>query len=130
VLHWWGPADPWGDPTDTQPERKSGTAVSWKPSPMLRYTAMRAGLFVACFLIIWGLVYLHVLPAGLGTANLLWVMLLALVISAPLSYVLLRGARDEASVQVAQRVDRTRQAIANQASMEDEADDTAHGTRS
>src|SRR2546423_1109404 len=34
----------------TNPERKSETAVSWKPSPMLRYTAMRAGLFVACFL--------------------------------------------------------------------------------
>jgi hypothetical protein len=97
---------------------------------MLRYTAMRAALFVACFLVIWGLVYLRVLPAGLGTSNLLWVMLLALVISAPLSYVLLRGARDEASMQVVQRVDRTRQAIANQAGMEDEADDAAHDARS
>jgi len=101
--------------------------VSWKPSPMLRYTAMRAGLFAACFLAIWGLVYLRVLPAGLGKSNLLWVMLLALVLSAPLSYVLLRGARDEASVQVSQRVERTRQAFVNQASVEDEADDAARG---
>jgi Protein of unknown function (DUF4229) len=102
--------------------------VSWKPSPMLRYTAMRAGLFVACFLAIWGLVYLRVLPAGLGQSNLLWVMLLALVISAPLSYVLLRGARDQASVQVSQRIERTRQAFSHQAGIEDEADDAARGT--
>src|SRR5689334_9376342 len=99
---------------DIAPERKSGTAVSWKPSPMLQYTAMRVGLFVACFLAIWGLVYLRVLPAGLGKSNLLWVMLLALVISAPLSYVLLRGARDKASVQVSQRIERTRQTFAHQ----------------
>ncbi|MCQ4081244.1 DUF4229 domain-containing protein [Streptomyces sp. RB6PN25] len=97
---------------------------------MLRYTAMRAGLFVVCFLAIWGLVYLHVLPAGLGKSNLLWVMLLALVISAPLSYVLLRGARDEASVQVSERVERTRQALASQASVEDEADEATRSTQS
>ncbi|MDF9814906.1 hypothetical protein M2266_004137 [Streptomyces sp. SPB162] len=63
---------------------------------MFRYTAMRFGLFVACFAVIWGLVALRILPAGLGSSNLLWVALLALVISAPLSFVLLRGARDAA----------------------------------
>jgi hypothetical protein len=96
---------------------------------MLRYTAMRAGLFVACFLAIWGLVYVHVLPAGLGSSNLLWVMLLALLISGVLSYVLLRGVREEASAQVSQRVERTQRAFRSQASAEDEADDVTRSAR-
>jgi hypothetical protein len=99
--------------------------VSWKPSPMLRYTLMRLGLFAGSFLVLWGLVYARVLPAGLGQSNLLWVILLALVISAPLSFVLLRGARAEASVQVAQRVERVRADMAANAASEDDADDTA-----
>ncbi|WUD78823.1 DUF4229 domain-containing protein [Streptomyces sp. NBC_00510] len=92
---------------------------------MLRYSLMRLGLFAACFLAIWGLVYVHVLPAGLGDSNLLWVMLLALVISAPLSFVVLRGVREEASVQVAERVERTKANLAASASQEDEADDAS-----
>jgi Protein of unknown function (DUF4229) len=92
---------------------------------MLRYTGMRAGLFVVCFGVIWGLVYLRILPAALGNANLLWVLMLALVISAPLSYVLLRGARDRASVQISQRVERTRAAFEAKARDEDEADEAA-----
>lgn len=58
---------------------------------MFRYTALRFGLIVACFGVIWGLVRLRVLPAGLGDSNYLWVALLALIVSAPLSWVLLRG---------------------------------------
>ncbi|MFD3453395.1 DUF4229 domain-containing protein [Streptomyces sp. NPDC058691] len=92
---------------------------------MLRYTLMRLGLFAACFLAIWGLVYVHVLPAGLGDSNLLWVMLLALVISAPLSFVVLRGLREQASVQVSARVERTRANLAASAAVEDEADDAS-----
>jgi hypothetical protein len=92
---------------------------------MLRYTAMRGGIFVACFLVIWGLVYLRVLPAGLGESNLLWVLLLSLVISGALSYVLLRGMREQASVQISDRVERTRKALHNAAGAEDEADESA-----
>ena len=92
---------------------------------MLRYTGLRAGLFVVCFAVIWGLVYLRVLPAGLGSSNLLWVLLLSLVISAPLSYVLLRGARYNASVQISQRVERSRAAFAAKKADEDEADEAA-----
>lgn len=92
---------------------------------MLRYSLMRLGLFAACFLVIWGLVYVRVLPAGLGDSNLLWVMLLALVVSAPLSFVVLRGAREQASVQVASRVERTRANLAASAAQEDEADDAS-----
>ncbi|MFE0627700.1 DUF4229 domain-containing protein [Streptomyces sp. NPDC058864] len=92
---------------------------------MLRYSLMRLGLFAACFLAIWGLVYVRALPAGLGDSNLLWVMLLALVISAPLSFVVLRGVREEASVQVATRVERTKANLAASAAQEDEADDAS-----
>ncbi len=99
--------------------------MSWKPSAMLRYTVMRLGIFVASFLVIWGLVYLRVLPAGLGSSNLLWVLLLALIVSGALSYVLLRGVRDQASVQISERVERARQAVNASASAEDAADDAA-----
>ncbi len=92
---------------------------------MLRYTAMRGVLFVISFGVIWGLVYLRILPAGLGRANLLWVLLLALLISAPLSFVLLRGLRDQASTQISQRVERTRAAFEAKARDEDEVDDAA-----
>ncbi|MBM9504891.1 DUF4229 domain-containing protein [Actinacidiphila acididurans] len=92
---------------------------------MLRYTALRFGLVVACFGVIWGLVRLRILPAGLGNSNYLWVALLALVISAPLSWVLLRGAREQAAVTVSEKVERTRLNLAASAGQEDEADDAA-----
>ncbi|MDX3098644.1 DUF4229 domain-containing protein [Streptomyces sp. ME01-24h] len=92
---------------------------------MLRYSLMRLGLFAACFLVVWGLVRVRVLPAGLGDSNLLWVMLLALVTSAPLSFVVLRGVREQASVQVASRVERTKANLAASAAQEDEADDAS-----
>jgi len=103
--------------------------VSWKPSPMLRYSLLRLGLFAGSFAVIWGLVYIHVLPAGLGDSNLFWVMLLALVISGPLSYVLLRGAREAASVQVSQRVERAKRNFDATASHEDAADDAARAAQ-
>jgi hypothetical protein len=86
---------------------------------------LRLALFVGSFAVLWGLVYLRVLPAGLGKSNLLWVMLLAVVITAPLSYVLLRGTRDQAAAQIAQRVDNTRRNLAADRSREDVADDAA-----
>ncbi len=99
--------------------------MRWKPSPMLRYTGMRGGLFVVCFAVIWGLVYIGALPSALGSSNLLWVLLLALVISAPLSFVLLRGVRENAAVQISERVERTRAAFDAKARDEDDADDAA-----
>ncbi|MFF1698312.1 DUF4229 domain-containing protein [Streptomyces sp. NPDC058257] len=92
---------------------------------MLRYTLMRLGLFVGCFFAVWGLVYAGVLPKGLGDSNLLWVLLLALVISAPLSFVLLRKERDRASVQVVERVERTKANLEANRTQEDVADDAA-----
>jgi uncharacterized membrane protein (DUF441 family) len=92
---------------------------------MLRYTALRFGLIVASFGVIWGLVRLHILPAGLGDSNYLWVALLALVVSAPLSWVLLRGVREQAALTVSQKVERTRLSLAANAQQEDAADDAA-----
>lgn len=92
---------------------------------MLRYTAMRFGLVVASFGVIWGLVRLRILPAGLGDSNYLWVGLLALIVSAPLSWVLLRGVREQAARDVSDRVERTRASFAAAAEEEDAADDAA-----
>ncbi|MER5260393.1 MULTISPECIES: DUF4229 domain-containing protein [unclassified Streptomyces] len=92
---------------------------------MLRYTLMRLGVFVGCFFAVWGLVYAGVLPKGLGDSNLLWVLLLALVISAPISFVVLRKERDRASVQVVERVERTKANLEANRTQEDLADEAA-----
>lgn len=92
---------------------------------MLRYTLMRLGVFVGSFFAVWGLVYVGVLPKGLGDSNLLWVLLLALVVSAPISFVVLRGERDRASVQVVERVERTKANLEANRTQEDLADDVA-----
>ncbi|MEV6024577.1 DUF4229 domain-containing protein [Streptomyces sp. NPDC052036] len=92
---------------------------------MLRYTLMRLGIFAGCLVVVWGLVYSGIAPRGLGASNGLWMVLLALVISAPLSFVLLRGERDRASVQVVRKVDRMKANIEANRAQEDAADDTA-----
>jgi hypothetical protein len=97
---------------------------------MLRYTLMRLGIFVACLVVVWGLVYSGVVPRGLGGSNGMWVVLLALVISAPISFVVLRGERDRASVQVVERVERAKANFEASRSQEDAAVDDAAGTRS
>ncbi|MEV6110259.1 DUF4229 domain-containing protein [Streptomyces sp. NPDC051940] len=91
---------------------------------------MRLGVFALCFVAVWGLVRLRVLPAGLGDSNYLWVLLLAMVISAPLSFVLLRGQRDQMSEQISSKVDRAKRNLAANRSQEDEADDAARGETS
>ncbi|WP_407706555.1 DUF4229 domain-containing protein [Streptomyces scopuliridis] len=66
---------------------------------------MRLGIFAGCFVVVAGLVQFGVLPKGLGDSNFIWVLLLAIVISAPLSFVLLRKQRDEMSAQIVGKVD-------------------------
>ncbi|MFD7612042.1 DUF4229 domain-containing protein [Streptomyces sp. NPDC059828] len=92
-----------------------------KISPALRYTLMRLGIFAGCFLALWGLVYLRVLPRGLGDSNLLWVLVLAVVISAPLSFVLLRKQREAMAEQIAVKVDRAKSRLESNRSQEDGA---------
>ncbi|PZH19130.1 DUF4229 domain-containing protein [Streptomyces sp. NTH33] len=92
---------------------------------MLRYTLMRLGIFVGCLGVVWGLVYSGIAPRGLGSSNGLWILLLAMVISAPISFVALRKERDRASEQVARRVDRMKANFDASAGQEDAADDRA-----
>ncbi|MER6086231.1 DUF4229 domain-containing protein [Streptomyces sp. NPDC001833] len=92
---------------------------------MLRYTLMRLGIFAGCLLVVWGLVYAGAFPRGFGDSNFLWVLLLSLVLSAPISFVVLRKERDRASVQVAQRVERMQANLEASRSQEDAAVDAA-----
>ncbi|MHC0430431.1 DUF4229 domain-containing protein [Streptomyces sp. O3] len=100
-----------------------------KPSATVRYTAMRLGVFAGCFLVIWGLVYVGVLPAGLGDSNLLWVLLLSIAVSAPLSFVLLRSQREEMSTQIVGKVDQAKARLNANRTMEDAALDAEDASR-
>lgn len=99
--------------------------MSLKPSATIRYTAMRLGIFVGCLVLVAVLVNVGWVPAGLGEANPAWVVLLALVISAPLSFILLRKQRDEMSEQIAGRVAGAKDKLAANRNQEDAADDAA-----
>lgn len=87
----------------------------------LRYTALRFGIFLGCVVLVAVLAYVGVLPEGIGKSNPLWILLLALVLSAPLSYVLLRKQRDEMALQIASGVDRAKEKLAANRNMEDGA---------
>ncbi|MEU3610776.1 DUF4229 domain-containing protein [Streptomyces sp. NPDC006872] len=93
---------------------------------MLRYTLMRLGVLAGCLVVVGGLVYSGVFPRGLGDSNGMWIILLSLVISAPISFVVLRKERDRASVTVVERVDRMKANLEANRSQEDEAIDSAH----
>jgi hypothetical protein len=82
---------------------------------------MRAGIFAGCFVVVAVLAYVGIIPEGIGKSNPLWVVLMALVLSAPLSYVLLRKQRDEMSAQLVEGVDRAKQRIAANQGQEDGA---------
>ncbi|MFD5623853.1 DUF4229 domain-containing protein [Streptomyces yangpuensis] len=99
--------------------------MSLKPSATIRYTAMRLGIFVGCLAVVAVLVHFGLVPAGLGDANGAWVVLLALVLSAPLSFVLLRKQRDEMSTQISGRVAGAKERLAANRTQEDDADDAA-----
>ncbi|MEG3628923.1 DUF4229 domain-containing protein [Streptomyces poriticola] len=92
---------------------------------MLRYTLKRLGIFVGCLVVVWGLVYVGVFPRGLGDSNGMWIILLSLLLSAPISFVVLRKERDRASVQVVQRVDRMKADLEANRSQEDSVDEAA-----
>ncbi|MFF5568350.1 DUF4229 domain-containing protein [Streptomyces sp. NPDC012623] len=92
-----------------------------KTNATIRYTAMRFGVFVLCFAFVALLVQLGVLPKGLGDSNFLWVPLLAIILSAPVSFVLLRKQRDAMSVQLAPRIDHARARLETNRAQEDGA---------
>ncbi|MGW0603197.1 DUF4229 domain-containing protein [Streptomyces sp. NPDC002644] len=86
---------------------------------MLRYTLMRLGIFVGCFVVVWGGVYAGLLPSAVGDANGMWIVLLALVLSAPISFVVLRGERDRASVRIVERMERAKLNLERNRTQED-----------
>lgn len=86
---------------------------------MIRYTAMRLSIFVGCLVLAAVAVNFGLLPSGAGGSNVIWVVLLALVLSAPLSYVLLRKQRDEMSEQIVSKVDRTKARLESNRTRED-----------
>ncbi|NBM15424.1 DUF4229 domain-containing protein [Streptomyces sp. GC420] len=86
---------------------------------------MRLGIFAACFLVAWPAVHFGLAPAGIGKSNVFWIALLALILSAPVSFVVLRGQRDAMSEQIVHRVDRAKAKLAASRSQEDDADDAA-----
>ncbi|ESP98512.1 DUF4229 domain-containing protein [Streptomyces sp. CHA1] len=92
---------------------------------MLRYTLKRFGIFAACFVVVGLLVQFGIVPKGVGGSNVLWMLLLAMVISAPISFVALRKDRDQASVTVVAKVDRTKARLDANRSQEDAAVDAA-----
>ncbi|MFJ4504022.1 DUF4229 domain-containing protein [Streptomyces sp. NPDC088864] len=69
---------------------------------------MRLSIFVGCFVIAAVAVHFGVVPSGVGGSNLVWVILLALVLSAPLSFIMLRKQRDEMSEQIVDSVGRAK----------------------
>ncbi|MFG3252016.1 DUF4229 domain-containing protein [Streptomyces sp. NPDC048172] len=92
---------------------------SSKSHATLRYTTMRLGVFVGCLVVVGVLAQVGVVPSGIGKSNPLWVVLLALVISAPLSYVLLRKQRQAMSEQIVGGVEHAKDRLAANRSQED-----------
>jgi hypothetical protein len=95
--------------------------VSRSSHATLRYTALRLGIFAGCLLVVAVLAYVGVFPEGIGRSNPLWIVLLALVVSAPVSYVVLRRQREEMSEQIVEGVGRAKERIAANQSQEDTA---------
>ncbi|MEW2081729.1 MULTISPECIES: DUF4229 domain-containing protein [unclassified Streptomyces] len=92
-----------------------------KSSAAIRYTTLRLAIFIGCFVLVGTLVQVGVLPKGLGDSNFVWVILLALVVSAPLSFILLRKQRDAMSEQIVGKVDRAKARLDANRSQEDGA---------
>ncbi|MEU9009687.1 DUF4229 domain-containing protein [Streptomyces sp. NPDC048479] len=92
-----------------------------KSSAAIRYTTMRLAIFIGCFVLVGTLVQVGVLPKGLGDSNFVWVILLALVVSAPLSFILLRKQRDAMSEQIVGKVDQAKARLEANRSQEDGA---------
>ncbi|MBA0053894.1 DUF4229 domain-containing protein [Streptomyces sp. AJS327] len=80
---------------------------------------MRLGIFLGCLLVVAALAYAGIIPEGIGKSNPLWVVLLALVISGPLSYIVLRKQRDAMSEQIVDGVGRAKKRLAANQSQED-----------
>jgi hypothetical protein len=102
--------------------------VSSKSHATLRYTSLRASLFLGCLLLALLLGHFGVIPVS-GASGVVFLVLVAALVSAPLSYVLLSKQRDDMSAQLVAAVEgkrsKTAARIARQNAEEDAIDDAA-----
>ncbi|WP_035846526.1 DUF4229 domain-containing protein [Kitasatospora azatica] len=102
--------------------------MSSKSHATLRYTSLRASIFLACLLVFTLLGHFGIIPV-VGATGFVFLVLLAGLVSAPISYVVLSKQRDEMSEQIVGKVStlkaRTKQRIADQNAEEDAADEAA-----
>lgn len=102
--------------------------MSSKSHATLRYTSLRVSIFLGCLLIFLLLGHFGVIPVA-GGAGAIFLVLLAGLASAPLSYVLLSKQRDEMSVQISDKLgsmrSKTAERIAAQNAEEDAIVDAA-----
>lgn len=98
--------------------------MSSKKHATLRYTSMRVSIFLTCLLFAMLLGHFGVIPVT-GSTGVVFLVLIAGLVSAPLSYVLLSRQRDEMSAQLAARLAARRSRSAEIAAEEDAADDAA-----
>ncbi|MGW2252339.1 DUF4229 domain-containing protein [Kitasatospora sp. NPDC001660] len=104
-----------------------------KSHATLRYTSLRVSIFLGCLLVALLLGHFGVIPVS-GQTGVIFLFLLAAIVSAPLSYVLLSRQRDEMSAQISTKVSgmrsRTAERIAAQNAEEDAADEAARAAAS
>lgn len=85
-------------------------------STFVRYTLARLALFVIAFGLVWLVAFNWI---AWTEVTILWTALIALVLSAVASIVLLRGMRDELAQQVQGRAERMSQRIEESRRAED-----------
>jgi hypothetical protein len=102
--------------------------VSSKSHATLRYTSLRASIFLGCLLLALLLGHFGVIPVA-GSAGVVFLVLLAGIVSAPISYVVLSKQRDDMSAQISGKLgamrSRTAERIAAQNAEEDAVVDAA-----
>ncbi|MFJ8437734.1 DUF4229 domain-containing protein [Kitasatospora griseola] len=98
--------------------------MSSKINATLRYTSLRASIFLACLLVALLLAHFGVIPV-VGDLGLILVFALAMVASSAISYVVLNKQRDEMSAQIANRIENRKVRTAVRDAAEDDADDAA-----
>jgi hypothetical protein len=84
--------------------------------PFLAYTLARLGFFVAAYAVVWLIASIWL---DFSAVTNLWVMLIALVISAVAAMILLGGLRDQLALSVQQRAGRMTRKIEESRSAED-----------
>jgi uncharacterized membrane protein YfcA len=90
---------------------------------VLRYSLLRIMLLFGCMLVLW------LLGAWVpALRDPVWLFLATAVTSVALSYVVLRGPREELARQLAQRVEERTARRRSDAEIEDEELDRQHGT--